>query len=162
MAVEFLISPDPKAADADAVAAFYAGPYPQDRRDSGVNLVTPQDIQVPAQGRAAINFRVRVVLPSGEGRTKAYDLVPRSSIAKTPLIMANSVGIIDEGYRGNLIAKVWNLSKEPYTVKRGASLFQVVSPGREPASCKLAEKGDPLFDPRSTVRGEGGFGSTGA
>ena len=33
-----------------------------------------------------------------------YYLYPRSSISKTPLILANSVGIIDSGYRGNIKA----------------------------------------------------------
>ena len=41
----------------------------------------------------------------------SYMLVPRSSISKTPLRMANSIGIIDAGYRGEIMAAVDNISK---------------------------------------------------
>ena len=46
----------------------------------------------------------------------SYYLYPRSSIIKTPLRMSNSVGIIDAGYRGNIIGCVDNIGDIPYTV----------------------------------------------
>jgi len=84
-----------------------------------------------------------------------YYLYPRSSLSKTPLILGNHVGIIDNGYRGEIMAAVKNLSMEPYTVKSGTALFQLCMPNLQPFQIKLVE------DLNNTVRGDGGFGSTG-
>lgn len=86
-----------------------------------------------------------------------YRLVPRSSIFKTPLSMANSEGIIDRTYRGLLKAPVRNhLPADSYSIEEGTRLFQIVAPDmgwiRE---VRLVES-----LPES-VRGEGGFGSSG-
>lgn len=84
-----------------------------------------------------------------------YYLYPRSSISKTPLMLANSVGIIDSQYRGELLAKVRNLSNEPYTVTAGTSLFQICAPDLRPfTEIKFVE------ELNNTQRGSGGFGST--
>ena len=89
-----------------------------------------------------------------------YYLYPRSSISKTPLLCANSVGIIDRDYRGNIMGKVRYLpfdleAKDPYLVDKGTRLFQICSPDLHPIKVKLV---DQLTE---TSRGEGGFGSTG-
>ena len=86
---------------------------------------------------------------------KPYWLVPRSSIVKTPLRMANSIGLIDSGYRGEIIATVDNTSDKQYIIERGTRLFQIVSMTGEPLSIQVV---DSLSD---TSRGSGGFGSTG-
>ena len=39
--------------------------------------------------------------------------------------MAKSIGIIDKGYRGNIMAKVDNIKTEPFTIKKGTRLFQI-------------------------------------
>ena len=69
--------------------------------------------------------------------------------------MANSVGIIDHGYRGNIMAKVLNTSNEPYQVKKGERLFQLCMPTLVPFGVRFVDQLD------VTERGEGGFGSTG-
>ena len=84
----------------------------------------------------------------------SYYLYPRSSIAKTPLRMSNSVGIIDAGYRGTIMASVDNRSSESYTIMPGQRLFQLCGPNLEPVSFELVNS---LSETR---RGEGGFGST--
>jgi hypothetical protein len=85
-----------------------------------------------------------------------YYLVPRSSICKSPLIMANSVGIIDKTYRGPIKAPVKNLSSTPYSVTEGTRLFQIIAPNMGHISeVRLVQSLD------ETARGEGGFGSTG-
>lgn len=86
---------------------------------------------------------------------RAYYLFPRSSISKTPLRMANSVGLIDGGYRGELIAVCDHIKQERYTVEKGQRLFQLVACDSSPIHYELAEE---LSD---TSRGSGGFGSTG-
>ena len=58
---------------------------------------------------------------------KAYFLMPRSSISKTPLRLANSVGLIDAGYRGEIMAAVDNIKDFAYEVEIGQRLFQIVA-----------------------------------
>ena len=89
--------------------------------DSGLDLFTPEDIIVPA---GAISFKVdlRIQCEAYSDKNKSlsisYYLYPRSSMgAKTPLRLANSVGIIDAGYRGNIIGIVDNHSKEDFRIE---------------------------------------------
>ena len=86
---------------------------------------------------------------------KPYLLIPRSSISKTPLRLSNSIGLIDGGYRGELLAAVDNIKDEAFKVLPGQRLFQLVAMDGSPIHFKLV---DELSD---TSRGSGGFGSTG-
>jgi dUTP pyrophosphatase len=86
-------------------------------------------------------------------------MMPRSSISKMPLRLANSVGIIDAGYRGNLIAAVDNIDKATvYNVAPDTRLFQICSPD---LSVFLKVEVVDVIPGGPTLRGEGGFGSTG-
>jgi dUTP pyrophosphatase len=117
--------------------------------DAGYDLIVPERLVVPAGARAfTIDHKVRC---AAEG---SYFLVPRSSISKTPLRMANSIGIIDVGYRGNLMAKVDNLSDEDYIIESGVRLFQICLPS---LITPVVTFGTVSVD---TDRGIGGFGST--
>ena len=91
-----------------------------------------------------------------DGRPCAYYLYPRSSISKTGLRLANSVGIIDSGYRGELTAFVDNVYESVWPIDSGVRLFQICTPDLSPVS--RVELVDELDD---TSRGDGGFGSTG-
>jgi dUTP pyrophosphatase len=96
-----------------------------------------------------------------------YYLYPRSSMSKTPLMLANHTGIIDAGYRGKLIvATRWlnssdlgsaSSSSSIYTAEKYTRLFQVCHPSLCPVYVVLV----PETELTSTERGEGGFGSTG-
>ena len=86
---------------------------------------------------------------------KSYFLMPRSSISKTPLRLANSVGLIDAGYRGEIMAAVDNIKDFAYEVEIGQRLFQIVAMD---GSAIHFELGDHLSE---TTRGVAGFGSTG-
>ena len=86
---------------------------------------------------------------------KAYYLFPRSSISKTPLRMSNSVGLIDGGYRGEIMASCDNIKDFDCTIKEGQRLFQLVAVDSSPISYKVVE------ELSETTRGDGGFGSTG-
>ena len=70
-------------------------------------------------------IHLQIACETSDGRP--YLLMPRSSIAKTPLRLCNSIGLIDGGYRGEIMAVVDNIKKEPYTVKPGQRLFQLVA-----------------------------------
>ena len=100
-----------------------------------------------------------------------FYLYPRSSISKTRMRLANSVGIIDAGYRGDLIAAVdtiglfgstdiWHIWKETLSpVKKYDRYFQVCAPDLSPFLVHIVETEQDLSPP--TERGTGGFGSSG-
>jgi dUTP pyrophosphatase len=81
--------------------------------------------------------------------------MPRSSIAKTPLRLCNSIGLIDGGYRGEIMAAVDNIKTEDYSVEPNQRLFQLVAMSGAPIAFDIVDK---LAD---STRGVGGFGSTG-
>ena len=86
---------------------------------------------------------------------KAYFLLPRSSISKTPLRLSNSIGLIDGGYRGEIMASCDNIKDIEYKVERGQRLFQLVAANCSPISYEIQN------NLSETSRGEDGFGSTG-
>lgn len=87
----------------------------------------------------------------------AFLLYPRSSISKTPLILANSTGVIDSGYRGDLIG-AFRSFQTPYTVPAGTRLLQICHPTLCPIRVIMTHNENELS---TTLRGSGGFGSTG-
>ncbi len=124
--------------------------------DAGVDLFCTDDIVIPGRSFGnTIDFKIVCCRSLVTGDYGAYYLYPRSSISKTSLRLSNSVGIIDAGYRGHIMAKVDNLSDEPYTVKAGDRLFQICMPDlRAPVIVVGSVE-------KNTERGSGGFGSTG-
>ena len=141
----------------DAVSELYTGLSHYHEGDSGLDLFFPETITIEAGETKLINLRIKCEAWKNEKtpETYSYYLYPRSSIWKTPLRMANSVGIIDAGYRGDLMVAVDNRSDESYQVERGQRLFQICGPTlSKNNSFEIVNK---LSD---TNRGEGGFGST--
>lgn len=132
-------------------------------RDSGFDLFvnvplnisnTSQHTQIKVDH--CVSCAVYKELDNGTYIPSGYYLYPRSSISKTPLRLANSVGIIDSGYRGHLIAKFDVLPNTTYEIKQGDRLCQICSPDLSPFSRVF------LVDTLSyTTRGTGCFGSTG-
>ena len=86
---------------------------------------------------------------------KPYMLMPRSSIAKTPLRLSNSIGLIDAGYRGEIMAAVDNIKNIPFALEVGQRLFQLVGMDGSEINFELVE------NLSTSSRGGGGFGSTG-
>jgi dUTP pyrophosphatase len=120
--------------------------------DAGIDLYALEDQVVEAGETTRIHFGI--ACESLE--EKPYFLIPRSSISKTPLRMSNSIGLIDAGYRGEIMASVDNIKSEDYTIKSGQRLFQLVAMNGSPIHIALV---DELSE---TERGDGGFGSTGS
>ena len=95
-----------------------------------------------------------------------FYMYPRSSISKTPLMLANHTGIIDSGYRGDLMAAVRWIPVLPlqktdtpnYIIQKNTRLFQICHPSLCPVFVDLVED---VAELTITERGEGGFGSTG-
>jgi dUTP pyrophosphatase len=125
--------------------------------DSGIDLIVPNEIQVAGLKVGTIDHLIQCEMVNELNENVSYYLYPRSSISKTNFMMANSVGIIDAGYRGNIMAKVRNMSlneNEFSIIKENDKLFQICAPDLKPIKIKLV---DELSD---TSRGSGGFGST--
>lgn len=117
--------------------------------DSGLDIPCPEDVTIPGSSLGfPINLGIKCESHS------PYFLIPRSSIAKTPIRMSNSIGLIDRSYRGELIARVDNFTSEDFKISRGDMLFQIVAfDGNTPTFSLVSGVND-------TKRGEGGFGST--
>jgi dUTP pyrophosphatase len=87
-----------------------------------------------------------------------FYMYPRSSISKTPLALANHVGVIDSGYRGVLMAAFRNLdSNSDFKIEKNNRLLQITHPGLCPIFVKVVDESELS----NTSRGAGGFGSTG-
>ena len=86
---------------------------------------------------------------------KPYMLMPRSSIAKTSLRLSNSIGLIDAGYRGEIMAAVDNIKNTSFSVEVGQRLFQLVGMDGSEINFELVQNLSP------SSRGSSGFGSTG-
>jgi dUTP pyrophosphatase len=124
--------------------------------DSGVDIFTPQKIICKSGETTTIPLGIYGAVYSSNEIPMPYYVYPRSSISNTPLRLANSVGIIDCGFRGELLAKVDNISKEDYIVDKYQRLFQICSGNLMPfTNLKLIKTLD------VTQRGSCGFGSTG-
>ena len=122
--------------------------------DSGLDLFVVEDQVVKGFSTSFLKLGFKAAAADCEGKSVSWLVFPRSSISKTPLRLANSIGLIDAGYRGEVIAAVDNIRGEDYTVKAGERLVQAVAFNGGPISLKIVESLD------TTARGEGGFGST--
>ena len=119
----------------------------------------PNDIVIPSQSRVLVDLGVKCQLLDHKNNFYySYLLLARSSIYKTPLMMCNSIGLIDSTYCGNLKVAFYNTNKDDYQIKKGTRLVQLVKPNLEHSN-----KIEFLFGqtPRETQRGSGGFGSSG-
>ena len=88
-----------------------------------------------------------------------YYMDPRSSISKTSYRLANSRGIIDSGYRGNLIGML-DIIRQPQTeIQKFDRLLQICAPGLEPIYVEVVDSLSELGE--ETARGTGGIGSSG-
>ncbi len=131
--------------------------------DSGIDLVCPRNVVIHAGETTKIPLGISCEVVDSS-RPHGYYLYPRSSIIKTPMRLANSVGIIDFGYRGEITAVVdyhmnqyANISTNEFVIEPGTRYFQLCSPDLSPIEIELATDGEELT---ATARGEGGFGST--
>ncbi len=141
--------------------------------DAGFNLICPAEVKVDGFSTTKFDLGVRGAMDfitteyDGNANTNirytmsvGYFLYPRSSTGtKTPLRLANSVGVIDAGYRGNYIAAFDNNRPAAFTVEQFQRLVQICPPNLTyPLRVELVEDAELDLD---TERGAGGFGSTG-
>lgn len=143
---------DIRLSSTDAVMPTRANPD-----DAGLDLYTPKGYSwefKPGEKRL-VNTNVQVAIPNGYVGL----LVARSSLQKKNLMVANNVGIIDAGYRGDLMVALWNVSKVETLLGEGERFAQLVLvPIITPSVNLVTESDNDWYD---TERGAGGFGSTG-
>ena len=103
----------------------------------------------------------QMITDSNKVYNTGYYMYPRSSISKTNLRLANNVGIIDAGYRGHLMGMfdVLHHKDDILQVHKFDRLLQICAPELMPIYVELVDTKDELGD--KTIRGDGGFGSTG-
>lgn len=111
-----------------------------------------EDIELGSLERILVPTGLFIALPAG---TEAQ-IRPRSGLAyKHGLTVLNSPGTIDADYRGEVKVLLVNLSNQPFVIKNGERVAQMV----------VAKHEQPVWDEvkelNETVRGEGGFGHTG-
>ncbi|PHJ21097.1 deoxyuridine 5 -triphosphate [Cystoisospora suis] len=143
----------------EEVRAMYTAHGHYHPGDSGLDLFVAEDQEIQAGETAFVKLGIKAAAYTETGeshRNVSWLLMARSSISKTPLRLANSVGLIDAGYRGEIIAAVDNIKSAPYTLKKGDRIVQAVPFNGEGVVFQLVDELD------KTARGEGGFGSTNA
>jgi dUTP pyrophosphatase len=119
---------------------------------AGMDVVAAEDIDLAPGARHAVATGFAIAIPEGY----EVQVRPRSGLAlKHGITCLNTPGTIDSDYRGEVKVILVNLGQEPFRVVRGERIAQLV-----PAAVTRAEvtEVDTLDD---TVRGAGGFGSTG-
>ena len=138
-----------KKLNPDAVIPTYGSQYA-----AGADLYACIDVNISFQPGETkfIPTGLAMEIPVGY----AGLIYARSGLAcKKGLAPANKVGVIDADYRGEIMVALHNHSKEPVTIEPKERIAQLVV---TPYLTAVFEEADELND---TVRGEGGFGSTG-
>jgi dUTP pyrophosphatase len=135
----------------DPGAALPEAPHPG---DAGLDLRANADLEVAPGARAMVPTGLGVAIPDGH----AGLVLPRSGLAsKHGLTLANAPGLIDAGYRGEVIVSVVNLDPaESVAIARGDRIAQLVVMALPTVSPAW------VAELPASQRGEGGFGSTGS
>lgn len=120
--------------------------------DSGLDLISIEELEIPAGESRLIHTGISIELPQG---TEAQ-VRPRSGLAlKHQITVLNTPGTVDEGYRGEIGVILINHGKSSFKVTQGMKIAQMVI---MPVVRVEVEEVDKLSH---TSRGTGGFGSTG-
>jgi dUTP pyrophosphatase len=121
--------------------------------DAGFDLRSAVDLEVGPGERSMVPTGLAVAIPDG----LAGLVLPRSGLAsRHGLTLANAPGLIDAGYRGELICAVVNLDRTtPVRIARGDRIAQLVIVAVPDLEAVWVDELPP------STRGEGGFGSTG-
>ena len=131
--------------------------------NSGFDIFVPNDTIFSKENKTEmINLEIKCEMIYCETKfvvshSCGFFIFPRSSISKTPLILANHTGVIDQGYRGFLIGAFKCFGSPNYVIEKQSRLLQICHATLCPIFVKLVSE-DSLS---VTARGDGGFGSTG-
>lgn len=131
---------------------FYKEPAKAHREDAGFDLYSAVTVVIPPGVTTAVSLGFCMEIPIGfEAQIRA-----RSGNALNGLVVANSPGTIDAGYRGEVKVILHNQSKDDWWVETGDRIAQMVI---QPVQwVNLQTVSDELSD---SLRGVAGLGSTG-
>jgi dUTP pyrophosphatase len=133
---------------AEATLPAYAHPH-----DAGLDLCAATDLELPPGEARLVPTGLAIELPAD---TEAQ-VRPRSGLAlKHAVTVLNTPGTIDEGYRGEVGVILINHGRQPFRITAGLRIAQLVIQRRWQVDVVETTALS------TTVRGEGGFGSTGA
>jgi dUTP pyrophosphatase len=119
---------------------------------AGLDVVAAEDLTLAPGERHAVATGFAIAIPAGF----EVQVRPRSGLAlKHGITCLNTPGTIDEDYRGEVKVILANLGAEPFEVRRGERIAQLVPAPVLKAGLTEVETLD------ATARGAGGFGSTG-
>ena len=123
--------------------------------DAGYDLRAVDRTELPPGGRAVVRTGVSVAIPDGY----AGLVLPRSGLAvRHGISLVNAPGLIDSGYRGEILVPVINHDREQtFAVEPGMRIAQLVLVRAAGAAFVEVE----LLEDATDGRGEGGFGSSG-
>lgn len=135
-------------------------PLRANETDAGYDIVAVEDGEISASDAQGeyIEYKTGISIEPPAGYH--VEIFPRSSISKTDLLLANSIGLIDNGYRGEIRLRFKfannSRSEQPSLIyHKGDKIGQLVI--RKTESLSFIE----VDELSGTERGEGGFGSTG-
>ena len=138
----------------EAARAYLAKPVGE--RDAGLDTFCAKEVVGKAGATERLPLGVKAAVHDPAHGFRAFWLLPRSSISKTPLRMANSMGLIDAGYRGELLGATD--FRQDFTVRPGERYYQITAADLLPwKAIHIVEE----IPGGATLRGAGGFGSTG-
>ena len=119
---------------------------------AGMDVVAAEDVTLQPGERQAVATGFAIAIPPGH----EVQVRPRSGLAlKHGITCLNTPGTIDEDYRGEVKIILANLGLEPFDVRRGERIAQLVP------AVVLKGEFDEVESLDETHRGAGGFGSTG-
>jgi dUTP pyrophosphatase len=123
---------------------------------AGADLRSAEDVIVAAGKSVLVKTGVKLAIPEG-----LVGLIhPRSGLAlKHGITVLNTPGTIDSDYRGEIGVILYNTSDRDFAVAVGDRIAQIVF--QEYVTAELVWFGSDVPSDFTTVRGEGGFGSTG-
>jgi dUTP pyrophosphatase len=120
--------------------------------DAGADLFAVEAVVIPPGERRDVGTGLALAIPVGY----AGFVQPRSGLAfKHGIMLVNSPGLIDAGYRGELRVSLYNSGREPFAVAVGERIAQLVIQRVEEPEFLVAD------ELPESGRGEGGFGSSG-
>ena len=131
--------------------------------DAGFDLFCPENKNFVSNKVNKLDHQVicsaKIIDHNNNAYYTGYYMYPRSSISKTNLRLANNVGIIDAGYRGHLIGMFDVINANTTPINRFDRYLQICAPGLIPILVEMVGSVEELGE--KTIRGDGGFGSTG-
>ena len=119
-------------------------------QDAGLDLYAMEEQMILEGGSASFDTGVHMLLPEG-----TYGKIEGKSGLNVRFGVVSLGGVIDEGYTGSVVVKLYNLGDKPYMVRKGDKIAQlIIMPCEKPQLRQVQEFA-------RTERGADGFGSTG-